>query len=129
MSPQKIGIIIILVLLAETLNAGGQFLFKKTINKINPPDIKNLKSSSLFFKKILMSVWVWLGLVVIAAGLGVWLLALSQQELSFVYSIGSLQYILILLIGHFFLDEKVTRIRVAGTVLVVCGVILVVMSS
>ncbi len=128
MTARTVGLIIFLVLFSEILNVAGQFLFKKIVNKIRTPNLKNLQSYGRFFREVLMSKWIWLGLAMMTAGLGVWLMALSEGDLSFVYSVGSLQYILVLIVGHFFLNEKVSRARVLGTVLVACGVLLVTLS-
>jgi len=69
MTGQKIYIIVFFVLLAEILNTVGQFLFKKTANSIQAPQLSRLKSYGLFFHKVLRSVWIWLGLAMMAAGL------------------------------------------------------------
>ena len=128
MTAQKIGAIVFFVLLAEILNNMSQFLFKKTANSIQAPQLSHLKSYGPFFHKVLRSVWIWLGLGVMAVGLVVWLAALSEGELSFVYSIGSLQYILVLLTARFLLKEKVNRTRVIGTILVASGIFLITLS-
>ncbi len=129
MTAQKIGAIVFFVLLAQIFNMVGQFLFKKTTNNIQPPRLSHMKSYGPFFHKVLRSGWVWIGLGMTAVGLVIWLAALSEGELSFVYSIGSLQYILALLTARFLLKEKVSRARLLGTVLVACGVLLITMSS
>ncbi len=128
MTVEKISTIIFFVLLAEILNTIGQFLFKKTANSIQAPQLSHLRSYGLFFHKVLKSVWIWLGLGMMAVGLIVWLAALSEGELSFVYSIGSLQYILVLLTARFLLKEKVNRTRVIGTILVTSGIFLIMLS-
>ena len=128
MNPQKAGVVFLFVLLAEVLNAFGQYSFKKTVNDLCIPKLSALKSYAPFFKKVLAAPQVWLGLGVMAASLVFWLMALSQGDLSFVYPIGSLQYILVLLVAHFFLKEKIDKNQVLGTLLVAGGIFLIAMS-
>ena len=59
-----------------------------------------------------------------AIGLVVWLLAIAQGNLSLVFPIGSLQYILILFLAHKFLGEKIDRMKLIGTLFVMAGIVL-----
>jgi uncharacterized membrane protein len=61
-------------------------------------------------------------------GLVSWIFALAQGDLSLVFSLGSLQYVLILFGAHIFLGEKIDRMKFLGTFLVVFGIILITMS-
>jgi uncharacterized membrane protein len=63
-----------------------------------------------------------------SAGMVVWLMALAQADLSLVFSIGSLQYIMILVLAHFLLGEKIDKMKLIGTFLVVAGIILITIS-
>jgi len=63
-----------------------------------------------------------------AIGLVIWLIALAQADLSIVFPIGSLQYILVLFLAHILLGEKIDRMKFIGTFLVVFGIILITIS-
>jgi uncharacterized membrane protein len=57
-----------------------------------------------------------------------WLIALAQGDLSLVFPIGSIQYIFVLFSAHIFLNEKIDRMKLIGTFLVVAGIILITIS-
>ncbi len=128
MNLPKVGVIVLLVLSTEAFNTFGQYSFKKTAGNLHKPRLSDPKSVWLFFRRVFVSPWVWLGLTVMTLGLIVWLMALSQGELSLVYPLGSLQYILVLFTARFFLKERVDKSRVVGTILVVLGIILITVS-
>ena len=120
--------LLLLVLLAEVWATAGQVLFKKSTNTLQTPDLKNWDSYARFVRKVLGMPGIWLGLGAMALGLVVWLVALAQNDLSLVFPIGSLQYILILIAARLFLGEKIDRMKLAGTLLVVAGIVLITLS-
>lgn len=72
----------------------------------------------------------------VAAGIAMlifWLLTrmalMSWADLSFVLPVTSVGYVLVALLGRFFLHESVSRARWAGIVLILCGAMLVGSSS
>ena len=120
--------LLLLVLLAEVWATAGQVLFKKSTNTLQTPDLKNWDSYARFVRKVLGIPGIWLGLGAMALGLVVWLVALAQNDLSLVFPIGSLQYILILIAARLFLGEKIDRMKLAGTLLIVAGIVLITLS-
>ncbi|OYV12967.1 MAG: EamA-like transporter family, partial [Methanosaeta sp. ASO1] len=54
-----------------------------------------------------------------------WLLALSRMELSFVYPFISLTYILVLGLSHLVFRECIGLNKIAGSVLIILGLILI----
>ncbi|MDD5174070.1 MAG: EamA family transporter [Candidatus Omnitrophica bacterium] len=120
--------IILLVLLSEAITVIGQILFKKSINSSGVYDLRNRNDRLSFLSEIFTRPYLWLGLLVMAAGLVVWLFAIAQGELSLVYPIGSLQYILVLFSAHRFLGEKIDRMKLVGTLLVMVGIVFMSMS-
>jgi len=103
---------LILVLIAECLTTVGQVCFKKSANRLN----------------YLRFPTLWMGAAAMLAGLLFWLSALSAGELSFVYLLGSIQYIFALFAAHFFLDEKINAPKLIGTLLITLGIILTAVS-
>ena len=116
--------IILLVLLSEAITVVGQVLFKKSANIIGTHDLRHMRGRMGFLSEILTRPSLWLGMLAMAMGLIVWLLAIAQGDLSLVFPIGSLQYILILFLAHKFLGEKIDRMKLIGTLLVMAGIIL-----
>ncbi len=120
--------VIFFILLSEIWNTAGQIFFKKGTNALEVPHLKNFQAYLEFMRNILKIPAIWLGLSSMAVGLVIWLIALSQGDLSFVFPIGSLQYILILLAARIFLGEKIDRMKLLGTLLVTAGIILITLS-
>jgi uncharacterized membrane protein len=119
---------IILVLIAECLITIGQICFKKGANRLlieegaQKPWIPQLIGCVLRFPVL------WMGAASMLAGLLFWLAALSAGELSFVYLLGSIQYIFALFAAHFFLHEKIDTPKLIGTLLITLGIILTAVS-
>lgn len=120
--------IILLVMLAETFTAVGQVLFKKSANAADSYNLRQLDSHAMFLKDVLANPMLWGGALSMAAGLVFWIIALAQGDLSLVFSLGSMQYILILFGAHIFLGEKIDRMKFVGTFLVVAGIVLITLS-
>ena len=120
--------IVLLVLMAEIFGAVGQTLFKKSTNTIKAHSLKDVGTIVRFLMDILVKPYIWVGFLCISGGLVMWLIALAQGDLSLVYPISSMQYILILISAHVFLQERVDVMKLIGTFLVVVGIILVALS-
>jgi drug/metabolite transporter (DMT)-like permease len=120
--------IILLVILAETFTGVGQMLLKKSTNAADSYNLYRLDTHVLFLKDVLTNPNLWGGFIVMGIGLAVWIIALAQGDLSLVFSLGSMQYVLILIGAHFFLGEKIDRMKLIGTLLVVFGIVLITMS-
>jgi multidrug transporter EmrE-like cation transporter len=74
------------------------------------------------------SPWVLLGLVVFAVSALAWLATLSQLPLSVAYPFNALGYLVILTASIMVLHERATLLTWAGSLLVVSGLIIVVLS-
>jgi len=120
--------ILLLILLAEIFTAIGQILFKKSTNALESYSLRGVNTHIRFLSDILTRPSIWTGFLSMAIGLIIWLMALAQADLSLVFSIGSLQYILILFLAHILLGEKIDRMKLIGTFLVVFGIVLITIS-
>ncbi|GAB4416566.1 MAG: SMR family transporter [Bacteroidia bacterium] len=63
------------------------------------------------------------GLVLYAMGTVLWLLCLTKLDLSFAYPAATLQYVLIFLGAWYLFDEQIDWLRIAGLVVIGCGVV------
>ena len=120
--------ILLIVLVSEIFTAIGHILFKNTTNSLESYSLKGLDAQIRFIKEILTKPSIWIGLLSMTAGLIAWIVALSQGDLSLVFSIGSIQYILILILSHYLLGEKIDRMKFIGTFLVIFGIVLITIS-
>jgi drug/metabolite transporter (DMT)-like permease len=120
---------IMIVFFAEVITAVGQVLFKMSTNSVQSGhDLRKMDDHINFLKAVLSKSSLWIGMAAMAIGLVIWVIALSGAELSIVFSLGSMQYILILVLAHFMLGEKIDRMKVAGTALVILGITLISLS-
>jgi uncharacterized membrane protein len=117
--------IILLVLAAEVAATAGQILFKKGTGRLGHQDFKRWSAYFEFIKKILEIPVIWLGLLLMGSGLFFWLVALAGSDLSIVFPLGSMQYVLVLIASRMFLKEKIDRKKLIGTLLVMAGIMAV----
>ena len=119
---------ILLILLSEIWVAIGQVLFKRSANAAGSHTLRDVNSHFSFLKDVLAKKDIWIGFCSMTIGLVVWLFALARADLSLVFPIGSIQYVFILFAAHIFLGEKIDRMKFAGTLLVIFGIILISLS-
>jgi uncharacterized membrane protein len=119
---------IILVLIAECWMTIGQICFKKSANRLIIEETAGKPWIIQLLGSILRYPTLWIGAAAMLAGLLFWLAALGSGELSFVYLLGSIQYIFALFAAHFFLHEKINTTKLIGTLLITLGIILTAVS-
>lgn len=71
------------------------------------------------------STLVWTGLVIYGSSVAVWLWILSKVDLSLAYPFVGVSFIVVMLFGAFLLNESVTPLRMAGTLLIAAGCVMV----
>lgn len=82
-----------------------------------------------FIVSMLLTPWVWAAiLATFLAGLA-WMLALTRFELTYAFPFTGVTFALILLAGAFLFGEHVGPGRIAGTLLVLLGLIVIVRSA
>jgi len=69
--------------------------------------------------------WIWIGIIAYLGEFFVWLAFLSQVDLSVGIMLGSFNIVVIMILGRIMFKELFTLWRVAGMVLITCGVIVV----
>lgn len=120
--------VFLLILLSELWGIAGQIFYKKTVNRLETPNLRDIGSYMKFLKGVVTARSTWIGVFFILGGLATWLTVLAQANLTIEFPVDSMQYIVTLIAAHIFLGEKINRLKVVGTFLVVCGIILVAMS-
>jgi uncharacterized membrane protein len=78
-----------------------------------------------FFMRAFSSGTVWLGVILLLAFFISYTLVLSWADFSFVQPASSLSYVIVALLGHFFLHEFVSPLRWVGIALLCMGVLIV----
>jgi len=106
------------ILLAVT----GQLLMKKGMVIFGAFPV-----SQLLYKIIPMFLnpWVFFGFVFFGLSSLFWLVVISRLELSLVYPMVSVAYVLVALASYFFFKENVALVRWIGIAVIILGVFLV----
>ncbi len=114
----KTRVFAVLVILSNVL---GNFSLSWGLRRVG----RLVSLSPLAYIEALFDPWVALGVVLLI----VWLLShmtlLSWADLSYVLPVTSVGYVLVALVGKYFLNEQITVARWTGILLIVTGVALV----
>ncbi|RZL13768.1 MAG: hypothetical protein EOO89_17010 [Pedobacter sp.] len=101
------------------LGAVAQLFLKMGVTAIQERSGSTIESIKYGF----MNLYMWTGLCLYGASLGLWFFVLSRMELSKAYPMVSLGYVFTLFLGYFFLNESLTVAKVAGISLILVGVL------
>lgn len=107
---------ILLVVCATTIEAGGQLCFKK----------KSTRSADGLLGS---QIWLALGILCMAVEAVVWTTVLQNLNVSIAYPMGSLSFVMVLLMSRLFLKERIQKERWIGVVLILCGTVLLGLNS
>jgi multidrug transporter EmrE-like cation transporter len=111
---------------AVLLGSAGHLLIKLglTIGAAHP-------ATGLLFKiaHYLTQPWVVAGLAIYAAGTVLWVYAVSQRHISFLYPLTALTYAIVAVGGKFFFGESISAGRWAGIAVVILGVAMLQLSD
>jgi drug/metabolite transporter (DMT)-like permease len=115
-----------LVLFSVIAASSGQLLLKHGMQLATTRSHASGRSLAL---TAATTPWVLLGLAVFAISAVVWLAALSRVPLSLAYPFNALGYLVILTASILVLHERANLLTWGGTVLVVAGLVIVVLSK
>lgn len=108
---------ILLLLVQILMLVTGQIVWKVGVNKIG-----TLSMSNIWL--LATSVYFWLGLIIYGVATVLWLVILSRANLSTVYPLQSMAYVLGVVGGIIIFGDKVSYCGWIGLVLIIAGVIL-----
>lgn len=106
-------------LLNVVLDTGGQLAFKAAAGDPDAGDGLDR------WKHMAARPWLWLGVACYLFEFLAWTAFLSMVPLSEGVLLGSINIVAIMIAGRFLFGEKLTRLRVAGILLVTLGVAIV----
>ena len=115
-----------LVLFAVIAASGGQLMLK---HGMQVATARAHRSGGSLAIAAATTPWVLLGLMVFAISAVAWLAALSRVPLSLAYPFNAVGYLVILTASIFVLHERANLLTWAGSVLVVSGLVMVVLSK
>ncbi len=117
-----------LIFFTSFCDTANQLLLKSSINSLNISNANSVGRILRFVFKLVLTPKVWASSLFAVLSLCIWLVVLSKADLNFAFSVDSMHYILIAAASGLILREKVGLIRWFGTVLIVFGIFLVVLS-
>lgn len=121
-------IALVYIMISVVGGAVGQILLKKGMSSMGPLTL-TLQTAFGVIWKMATNPYVVIGLIIYMTGTLFWLTALSRVELSFAYPFASLSYLLMLLASWLLFNENISLMRIAGTAIIVLGVLVVARSS
>lgn len=113
---------ICIIVLSVSISSTGHVLLKFGLSSLA---LEQLEPENTVSKLLAVASqpWLMLGLLFHVAALFVWLVALRRADITFAYPFLALGYVLVSLLGTFWLGETLNASRVAGMVLIVVGII------
>ena len=114
------------LLFAVALAASGQVILKHGMTQSAANAKEHGKSLA---ENAIGNGWVWLGLALFGISALAWMLTLSRVPLNVAYPFNALGYLAILAASVLVLHEKANAWTVLGSVMVVCGLVVVVTMS
>jgi uncharacterized membrane protein len=107
--------------LSSACVVSGHLMIKAGLNSV-----PRLVEASLAARilHVLMQPEVLIGLLVYLFGTACWMIAVSQKEISFLYPLSSVNYVLVVVASAILFAEAIPVRRAAGVVLIVAGMFL-----
>ncbi len=114
-----------LIVVHEGFSTAEQVLLKKSADALSPGGLAGAGQYARFFIRVMRSPLVWLAFLMTGLAWLIWFIVLSGVELSVAMPFDSIQYLMILAVCRICLKERLDVMKVAGTLLIICGIILV----
>jgi drug/metabolite transporter (DMT)-like permease len=111
---------VVAVVIGVVLAAGAQLVMKRGLLRVGAVQLGSGLHTKLV--SIVTSPMVLVGLAMYAISSVFYLFALSREDLSFVYPILALNFLLIAILSRVVLHETISPLRLAGIVIVAIGV-------
>jgi len=128
MPEKKFMFAMILLTICILAGAFGQISWKHAMSNMETIDDVDglLKTDTIL--NIITNKYIILGLLLYGSAFFLWLSALSTLDVSFMYPMLSLAYVLTAILAFVFLGEEISLIRWSGIFLVVLGCVLIMKS-
>lgn len=113
---------LIATLLSVLCASGGQILLKIGVRSAELPANVLLHPAPLF--AALLNPYIIGGILAFVASMLLWLAAINGQQLSSVYPLAALGYVIVTLVSALLFHDRITVWKIAGIMLIVLGVAL-----
>ncbi|HEX5413311.1 MAG TPA: EamA family transporter [Terriglobia bacterium] len=116
---------LILLAFMVTFGSSGDVLLSRGMKRLGEPQHWFLGSAIAFFARAFGSGTIWLAIALLMLFLVSYMLVLSWADFSYVSPASAIGYVLVALMGYFFLGEHVPPTRWIGVGLICVGVFVV----
>ena len=116
--------VLLIVAMCVILGVFAQLILKKGMNTIGIISIKELLTKEIF--SIVFNKFVFVGLAMYGLSALLWLVALSMEEVSYIYPLIGTGYILTAILAWAFFGESLTMMKILGIVLISFGAYMVI---
>lgn len=114
-----------LILISVSLAVIAQLSLKRGVNSLGALSVSDFASPKLF--TIFTNAFVVGGLLLYVVASGLWIIVLSQEELSFAYPLIALGYVLTAILSKFLFNENLTLFRILGIAFIALGAYLIIL--
>ena len=114
---------LIIVLIVVLISSVGQIMLKQGVSNVGGLKLSEIFSLKLF--SVLFYPLIFFGILFYAGAMILWLVGLSTMDVSFMYPLISMGYIITTFFAVVFLNEQVTLVRWLGVILIVLGAFLI----
>ena len=123
MNISKFGLVLFIIM--TLLQATALILEKKGMSQVGAiGDFGGIFSWQTIFK-VISNPYVMIGLVLLVISSVLWLVVLSNTDISYIYPLGAVIYIVITVLAYFILSEPITWTKVMGSCVIVGGCVLI----
>ena len=113
---------IILILVSVLLNRTAQLCIRKGMLLVGETGMSNMITN---LGVMVTNIWLWGAMICYAFSILLWMAVLSKVEVSFAYPFLSIGYVVVAVVGYYFLGESLSVIRIVGIVIICIGVYLI----
>lgn len=113
-----------LIFLGVSLNALAQLFLKAGTNKLGVIFLADANIVENLFR-IVFQPYIFAGLASYVISVGIWIVALSKVPVSIAYPMLSMGYIIVLLLGYFWLNEPLSLNKAFGIFVIIVGIFLI----
>jgi drug/metabolite transporter (DMT)-like permease len=115
----------IMLALVVLFSSAGNLMLSRGMKQLGPVRVGSAEGLIKLFAGVFGSGWIWLGIGSLLLFLGCYMVVLSWADYSFVAPASAAVFVVIPLVGHFLLGEKVRALQWIGILIICAGVGLV----
>jgi len=110
---------LVIALISIFLGATGQFLFRVGMLQYGKVSVTNIWGQMW---SVLTTPAILAGFLCFGVSSILWLVIISQWELSYAYPLVALGYVIVIIYGSLFLNEQLSLVKISAMILILTGI-------